>query len=76
MTKAKIYATENEKKSLAGFLYLCVALARRNAKEEGVKELQRLSGLIEAEITELQDTKSNTRLKDLFVQKKQKNKLI
>lgn len=76
MTKAKTYTTENEKKSLAGFLYLFVALARRNAKEEGVKELQRLSGLIEAEITQLQDTRNNTRLRDLFVQKKRRSRIV
>jgi hypothetical protein len=58
MTKAKAYTTENEKKSLAGFLYLFVALARKKSQEESVKELRRLSGLIEAEITELQNCKT------------------
>lgn len=75
MTKAKNYTTENEKKSLAGFLYLFVALARRNSKEESVRELQRLSGLIEAEINELQNTKG-ARLRDLFTPKKHRNKKV
>lgn len=74
MIKAKNYITENEKKSLAGFLYLFVALARKKTKQKEVKELRRLSGLIEAEITELQNAKNNTRLKDVFIQKTKKRR--
>jgi len=75
MTKAKNYSTQNEKKSLAGFLYLFAELARKKSQEESVNELKRLSGLIEAEISELQNTKSNTRLRDLFVHKKHRKKI-
>lgn len=65
MTKAKTYTSEKEKKSVAGFLYLFVALARRKSQEESVKQLQRLSGLIESEISELQHAKRKIRLRDV-----------
>lgn len=65
MIKAKWNSNENDKKNKAGFLYLFAALARRASQENDISELQRLSGLIEAEITELQNTKNPVRLRDV-----------
>jgi hypothetical protein len=61
---------EKEKaKSQTGFLYLFVALARRASADKDVQDLQHLSGLIEAEIEELQKNKSKLRLRDVFGKK-------
>jgi hypothetical protein len=60
-------ATEAEKRRpQTGFLYLFVALARRASADKGVQELQNLSGLIEAEIHELQKDKSKLRVRDVL----------
>lgn len=69
MAKEKKY-TKNNKKSQAGFLYLFAALARRASQENGVTELQRLSGLIESEIKALQDNKNKMRLRDVIRRRK------
>jgi len=55
MTKEKKQA--RARKSKAGFLFLFAALARRASQEKGFTEFQRLSGLIEAEISALQKSK-------------------
>lgn len=57
---------KGKRKSRAGFLYLFAALARRASHDNGVGELQRLSGLIEAEIAELQKSKKQVRLRDIL----------
>lgn len=56
--------TKEERKSRAGFLYLFAALARRASQDTAMTELQRLSGLIESEIAELQKGKKQIRLRD------------
>jgi hypothetical protein len=55
-----------KRKSQTGFLYLFVALAKRVSSCKGVLELQDLSGLIEAEIKELQNNKSKLRVRDVL----------
>lgn len=57
--------SKENRKSRAGFLYLFAALARRASQENGVAELQRLSGLIEKEIAELQKSK-RARVRDVL----------
>lgn len=64
MTKDK-KQTKEERASRAGFLYLFAALARRASQDTAMTELQRLSGLIEAEIIELQKSKK-VRLRDVL----------
>jgi hypothetical protein len=60
---------EKKRKSQTGFLYLFVALARRASADKGIQDLQHLSGLIEAEIEELQKDKRKLRLRDVFGKK-------
>ncbi len=75
MAKEKKQLQENAKKSQAGFLYLFAALARRASQEDSVSELKRLSGLIEAEISELQKGKNASSLRDV-IKKKYKNSTV
>lgn len=70
MAKEKKHTEKDSRKSQAGFLYLFAALARRASQEKGVTELQRLSGLIEAEITALQNNKNRMRLRDVIRNRK------
>jgi hypothetical protein len=58
-----------KRKPTMGFLYLFVALARRASEDKSVQELQNLSGLIEAEIQELQKDKSKLRVRDVLRKK-------
>jgi hypothetical protein len=69
MTKEKKNPGTKERKSKAGFLYLFAALARRASQEKGMSDLQRLSHLIEAEVSELQNTKNTVKLRDAIGKK-------
>lgn len=57
-----------KRKPHTGLLYLFVALARRVSSDKGVQELQHLSGLIEAEIMELQKS-TKLRVRDVLRKK-------
>jgi hypothetical protein len=65
---ASTLEAEKRKPSM-GFLYLFMALARRASEDKSVQELQNLSGLIEAEIQELQKDKSKLRVRDVLRKK-------